>query len=509
MRPILNKILLFSFLLSLLFVKPVFAQLDQRCWTEKECTGRRAEMEISATAKEIKEGFIANTETIEACGDEDLQGNKLGFCLPAGQAHTAISFNNQNTFTNIGDFIQKMYVYIIYIASGLAVVILIVSGFTWMASGGNQEKIGSSQKRIAGALMGLFLAIMAYSILDYINPYLLNLRLPQTWLINGSGLAPTFCDQLEPSAEVALYKNKPIINPSMTESEKLAASKKQISEFNKLTGGDYTVKSETPTLCGQEYFVKDTPALACKGTVCAKKGEMCLPFSVDGEGNKSDVGVCRKADLVLHYKISSFLQSILENMSFAGLVTLKAETDWLDDDIFEIYGICQQEKGTDYKISTYTVLNWDDNTKCYKIPKENDLSEYLCVLTGFDTILNSSHFQDTEEKKSGWWACQEGYKRVGLLLKNELGEDWAWTDINFVVGMLDGSQYAAVGPFGQGVDYNNFIPFEELSKGVYLDVILSDKTLLNVSNYKSTSPGNYSFSEDQKADFMNSVDPII
>jgi len=47
-------------------------------------------------------------------------------------------------------------------------VIIIVAGFRWMSSGGNEETITSSRKSIAAAVIGLLIVFIAYGITVFV-----------------------------------------------------------------------------------------------------------------------------------------------------------------------------------------------------------------------------------------------------------------------------------------------------------------------------------------------------
>ncbi|KKQ27809.1 MAG: hypothetical protein US42_C0005G0034 [Candidatus Magasanikbacteria bacterium GW2011_GWC2_37_14] len=230
-----------------------FKGLDQRCWVKEKC------IEAEGAA------YGANTETITACGGEkNAVGEELVFCKPPYVAQTEVTFGNTNTFANMGEFIKYMFRYAIIVAGVVAVIMVIFAGIQWTISGGNAEKISSARKKIGGAMMGLFLIIMSYSILSFINPYLVNLRLPQAWMINTQGLAPVYCDFLSSSTTVATaypYGTK-----------KTILEKQQMS-----TSVTYNVNSQVAT-CGTEYFVKDTGGQTCSGNACPS-GQLCSNFS--------------------------------------------------------------------------------------------------------------------------------------------------------------------------------------------------------------------------------------
>lgn len=50
----------------------------------------------------------------------------------------------------------------------VAVVLIIVGGFQWMTSGGNEEKIGNAKKLMGAALIGLIIVILAYAIASFV-----------------------------------------------------------------------------------------------------------------------------------------------------------------------------------------------------------------------------------------------------------------------------------------------------------------------------------------------------
>ncbi len=45
----------------------------------------------------------------------------------------------------------------------IAVVIIIIGGFQWMTSGGNEEKIKGAQKLMSAGVIGLFIIVIAYA----------------------------------------------------------------------------------------------------------------------------------------------------------------------------------------------------------------------------------------------------------------------------------------------------------------------------------------------------------
>lgn len=87
-----------------------------------------------------------------------------------------------------GEYIASIYKYGVIITSILAVVMIINAGFSWVISGGEQEKINHSKKRIIQAIVGLFLAVSSYTMLYMINPNLVSFRSLRVPYIEGEPL---------------------------------------------------------------------------------------------------------------------------------------------------------------------------------------------------------------------------------------------------------------------------------------------------------------------------------
>ncbi len=61
---------------------------------------------------------------------------------------------------------------IIRVAMGLlgivAVVIILIGGFTWMTAGGNEEKVGEAKKWIFAGVIGLAIILSAYALANFV-----------------------------------------------------------------------------------------------------------------------------------------------------------------------------------------------------------------------------------------------------------------------------------------------------------------------------------------------------
>jgi len=233
--------------------------LNPVCWKEKECSTARKQLAPDTA----DQGWVKNNPPCTG-GEGD---NAWGMCLPPLNTVTEISFGGSKNFTNIGVFILQIYNYAVGVAAVLATVMIIISGAQWAVSGGNTETINNSKKRIAGAVIGLFIALMSNFILNSINPALVNLRLPQVWMVKKQGLVSEFCSASPSSTQFALASDdtnnqtKPVSPPANPDYKWVYTNPSQKEMF----------------WCGKRFFMKDAGASTCFGDVCQKAEDASTP----------------------------------------------------------------------------------------------------------------------------------------------------------------------------------------------------------------------------------------
>jgi len=280
-----SQLLFIPLIFFLLVPSVTFAQLDNRCFTESECIADRKLNGVAGTPvtdSEARAGFYKEPDAISVCGKEKTVNGKteaLGFCLPVGQTVTAISFGGKSQFANIGSFIQYMYRYGILAASILAVVMIIVAGLQWTMSGGNTATIDSAKKRISGALVGLFLAVISYTILNTINPFLVNFRLPQVWMVRNVSFPISTCNQVETGKRVGFYRIQGEEKGTSTDEKKQA--------FSQTTFSVDPARAD----CGQVYFIESSAAEICHGVFCEQTNFACV------QPDLKQKSICMKAGL--------------------------------------------------------------------------------------------------------------------------------------------------------------------------------------------------------------------
>jgi len=76
----------------------------------------------------------------------------------------------------LGQVINSLYNYLVWLAGILAVMVIMIAGFQWVTAAGNQSKIGEAKERITGAIIGLVLAMGSYVLLYTVNPELIKIQ---------------------------------------------------------------------------------------------------------------------------------------------------------------------------------------------------------------------------------------------------------------------------------------------------------------------------------------------
>ncbi len=95
--------------------------------------------------------------------------------------------------TGLGNYIRRLYTYLIGISGVVAGLIIVWAGVTWLTSGGNPEHISSAKQKMGNAFVGLFLILGSYVILQTVNPALINLRVPPVKLARQELLGEEKC----------------------------------------------------------------------------------------------------------------------------------------------------------------------------------------------------------------------------------------------------------------------------------------------------------------------------
>lgn len=350
------------------FIDPAF---DPSCWTEKDCANAR-ETIFGASKEDAKNGFLPNSYPCVKKG--------WGKCLPAGTTKTSISFGGKTEFTDIGEYLVTVYNYALRIAAILAVIMVIVAGVQYVTSGGNSEMVNSAKKRIVGSLIGLFIAYMSFFILNSINPALVNLRLPQVFLLRPFTLNSEFCVDLPKETLLARVPDS-ISVPDRLDVEKMRTAFGGITDFNIQPSSLITGSVSN---CGEMYFIKDSPALACRADYCLDG--VCMQTNDVGSNYTCAVGV-RVAGKISNSSIPFFLSMPC------------AEEGWTwpwvkEDGLTGLLAVCNN--GSNDSEGKITIKNLSSNTQSYEAQlskQEIDSLAATCEtkaggLKGFGILMN-------------------------------------------------------------------------------------------------------------------------
>lgn len=419
---------------ALLFPSLTFAR-DLRCFTEKECISARET--VLSKEEAAKNPLYQGTDAAQACGGkESKDGEKVGFCYPAGHAETQVSFAGRKSFSNMGDFLQLAYRLAIVSASIIAVIMIIIAGFQWTTSAGSPERINAAKKRITNAVLGLILATSAYLILYTINPYLINLRLPQVWLINSVPLETEYCKDLQGlDKETFAYIGD--------QKKEVGSDAYQNASFKDLSyKPDDKKLLENKFACGDQLFYKSGNGNICRGYYCPQSGgfaQTCM--------KSNDTYECKKGHIV------GQITNALVN-TFKGWET---NPDALDD--FETYVVCS------------------DGSK-----EQVDEEENVIVEKGigyYQVFLEPKTIEEAKEECGGKQA-------LGLLLFPDVEEDWDFVDEGHYLGInpakpndaadlgdKDTTYFTAISKdenFGGKPAKDYLIPIKAISEGYQLNI---------------------------------------
>lgn len=465
MKKFLLAIIIFSFLLPTYAFSADYElspEFNPLCWKLDECNASRALL-LDKAPEELKGNKDGWIEDEEPCSQKGW-----GKCLPAGKTKTNIAFGGKRNFTDIGEFFKYNYNLALSIAGILAVIMIVIAGIQWVTSGGNSEMISSAKKRIGGALIGLLIAYLSYTILSIVNPALVNLRLPQAWMIRPSKVGPEWCrDSESASFSLAAKKGEVLDNTKM-------------SELMKNPKFDLTDKAKFE--CGNKYFALGSGTQTCMGAACAVKGQSCLPLTIQGEDTIINQPNCQPGQLIVHYSISlDLLDYVFEGQPLVAKVENK---DWLawfgTKDLFTsgftFWPVCQTKVSGKLYIGDAS-QQWDGGVEGRKIAtlKKSPFYEYYVVFDNLNPYINPSPYSEN------YWDCfYEGDTVVGFVFNSVLAQNWG-RDADFYVSKKH------IGAW-QSISANGYISIDDLKNGVLVDATVNSAVLNEILADPTSAP---------------------
>ncbi len=339
---------------------------------------------------------------LEKEGECDKDG--WGKCLPANQTKLSIAFGGKNEFTDVGQYILTVYNYALVAAGILAVVMIIIAGAQWTASGGSSEIIGSAKKRIVGSVVGLLIAYLSYVILNTINPALVNLRLPQVYLVRPFLTSAELCRDL-PGATDQTLKFAPAASASEQQKDLSGVLAGFTPESYSLTLPRERVGENSTFACGTRFFANSVKQ-PCFGDVC-RSGFACVK---DTTSKRYD---CKKATIagtLTGKKADGCAAGAAGNVLW-GEDTFEGweYPDFTDEGEQELWVVCKDGALFEVKSSAYTITGTTNQ---------------------FFGIIAEATDVDAAVKK-----CKDRETGAGLVLKFEMNEDCDPTDEEHWIGV--------------------------------------------------------------------------
>ncbi len=128
--------------------------------TTNECPGGLA------YKKQISISCVKNSQiqykTITACfariNDSDALGN----------LDTSLGGVNNKTLTSLGDFINKIINFLIFVAGALLFINIILAGIKIITSGKDPKTFAEGMKKIVLSTVGIVIVVLAYVVADYV-----------------------------------------------------------------------------------------------------------------------------------------------------------------------------------------------------------------------------------------------------------------------------------------------------------------------------------------------------
>lgn len=132
---------------------------NNRCYDPNKTNGGSSGTGGSGSGGGSGGGSSGGGSTTMTC-PEGLS-NQNGLCLPKESAFPKTGLAGSTTLVEL---ITKAIQFLLFFAGIIAVVFLVLGGYWYMASGGNDELAEKGKKTITNFVMGLVVIIMAYAI---------------------------------------------------------------------------------------------------------------------------------------------------------------------------------------------------------------------------------------------------------------------------------------------------------------------------------------------------------
>jgi len=247
------------FLLSASFVNAEETQPEKNpiCWYHDDCQ------------KKLKESFpdekFIEDYNFQAGVPENSCPKPLGVCVPGKKITAQIKIGENLVFENLGDYIKKLYIYLILIGGFIAALVLVFGGFNYLTAGGSADRATSAKNYIGGSLTGLALLLSAYAILYIINPNLVNLTVPPVYMLRPIVTGGGWCKDTAPAGTMVAFAGGVKTSGALPAAAWKVDPNPNITDPAKIAEG--FSKGILPA-CGLKYFFKDSGENTCDGHFC-------------------------------------------------------------------------------------------------------------------------------------------------------------------------------------------------------------------------------------------------
>lgn len=104
---------------------------------------------------------------------QDCSPPAPGYCLVGGKCQLKNPAPNQLVdLNNFGDLLKRIIETMLFFAGGIATLFLIVGGYRYVTSTGNEEAMEKAKKTVTSAVIGIVIIVMAFAIVAIVNAFL-------------------------------------------------------------------------------------------------------------------------------------------------------------------------------------------------------------------------------------------------------------------------------------------------------------------------------------------------
>ncbi len=111
-------------------------------------------------------GNLAAVDTTSSTGNCPtglIWNASSGLCMPQAGASTGIAGSQ-----DLGSLITNILKILLYVSGALAVVFIVIGGYQYVTSGGNEEAAEKGKKTLINSVIGLVVIILAYTIVTVV-----------------------------------------------------------------------------------------------------------------------------------------------------------------------------------------------------------------------------------------------------------------------------------------------------------------------------------------------------